>query len=320
MLRYILKRFFTMIFVLLGVALLIFTIMWYCPGDPARSLLSDDATEEQIEALREEMGLNRPFFVQFYDYVYNAVVHQDLGKSYQTKINVATEISQRFVSTVQVATLAVSIAALFGIPLGVFAAVNQSTWKDNTAMAVSLVGVSMPGFWFGLMLSLLFALKLGWLPASGFSGPQYLILPCAAIGIGGIGMISRQMRSSMLEVIRQDYIVTARAKGQVEWKVIYVHAFRNSLIPVITQIGSMFGHQLGGAMVAETVFSIPGLGTYMVNAIKARDYPAVRGSVLYVALVFALVMLAVDLLYAFIDPRIKAQYSNKKKRRVKKNG
>ena len=314
MIRYILKRLFTMIFVLLGVTLLIFTIMWFCPGDPARSLLSDEATEEQVQALREEMGLNDPFFVQFFDYLYNAIVHQDLGQSYQTKIDVSTEIASRFPNTVKVATLAVFIAALFGIPLGVMAAVHQSTWKDNVAMAVSLVGVSMPGFWFGLMLSLLFALTLGWLPASGFAGPEYLILPCVAIGIGGVGLISRQMRSSMLEVIRQDYVVTARAKGQVEWKVIYVHAFRNSLIPVITQIGSMFGHQLGGAMVAETVFSIPGLGTYMVNAIKARDYPAVRGSVLYVALVFALVMLMVDLLYAFIDPRIKAQYSNKKKR------
>ncbi|MCD8077375.1 MAG: ABC transporter permease, partial [Lachnospiraceae bacterium] len=290
MIRYIVKRLFNMIFVLLGVTFLIFTIMWFCPGDPARSLLSDEATEEQVEALRDEMGLNDPFLVQFGRYVYDVVVNHDLGQSYQTKLDVSSEIASRFLNTVQVACLAILIAAGLGIPLGVIAAVNQSTWKDNTAMAVSLMGVSMPGFWFGLMLSLLFALKLGLLPASGFSGPKYLILPCAAIGIGGVGMISRQMRSSMLEVIRQDYVTTARAKGQVEWKVIYKHAFRNALIPVITQIGSMFGHQLGGAMVAETVFSIPGLGTYMVNAIKARDYPAVRGSVLYVAFVFAMVM------------------------------
>ncbi len=312
--RYILKRIFAMIFVVLGVTFLIFTILYFTPGDPARMILGADATDAEVLALRTEMGLDDPFLVRFFSYVKQVFIDFDLGTSYVNNRSVSSEILSRFPKTFEVAILSVVFAVVIGIPLGIMAAVNQYTWKDNASMVVALLGVSMPHFWVGLMLSLLFALKLGWLPASGFGGIEHLIMPCLSIGLGGAGGIARQTRSSMLEVIRQDYIVTARAKGLKERTVIYVHALRNALIPIITQVGNMLGVQLGGAIVVESVFSIPGLGSYMVSGIKSRDYPAVQGSVLFVSIVFGLVMLLVDIMYAFADPRIKAQYQRKKRR------
>lgn len=315
MIRYIVKRILLMIPVILGVTWLIFTIMYFTPGDPARMLLGSDATEEEILAKQEALGLNDGYVVRFVRYVKQVFVDFDLGNSYVNNRNVGTEIAQRFPYTFRVAAISVVIAVLLGMPLGIMAAVNQYTWKDNFSMLLALVGISMPGFWVGLLLSLLFALTLGWLPASGVGGIAYYILPCLSIGVNGCASIARQTRSGMLEVIRQDYVVTARAKGQVERKVIYGHALRNALIPIITQIGTMFGIQLSGAMVAETIFSIPGIGTYMVSGIKSRDYPVVQGSVLYVAIAFSLIMLLVDLVYAFVDPRIRAQYQKKSKRK-----
>lgn len=303
-----------MIFVVLGVTFLIFTILYFTPGDPARMILGADATDAEVLALRTEMGLDDPFLVRFFSYVKQVFIDFDLGTSYVNNRSVSSEILSRFPKTFEVAILSVVFAVVIGIPLGIMAAVNQYTWKDNASMVVALLGVSMPHFWVGLMLSLLFALKLGWLPASGFGGIEHLIMPCLSIGLGGAGGIARQTRSSMLEVIRQDYIVTARAKGLKERTVIYVHALRNALIPIITQVGNMLGVQLGGAIVVESVFSIPGLGSYMVSGIKSRDYPAVQGSVLFVSIVFGLVMLLVDIMYAFADPRIKAQYQRKKRR------
>jgi len=315
MIRYIIKRVLLMIPVILGVTWIIFTIMHFTPGDPAVIILGTEVSEDLLEAKRVELGLNRSYLAQFLDYLKDVFLHFDLGTSYVNGKSVSAEIFQRFPYTFRVASLSVCISLLIGIPLGVVAAVNQYSWKDNASMTVALVGISMPGFWVGQMLSLLFALTLGWLPASGVGGPQYYILPCLAIGLSGCASIARQTRSSMLEVIRQDYIVTARAKGVIENKVIYGHGLRNALIPVITQAGSSFGIQLGGALVSETVFSIPGLGTYMMTAISSRDYPAIQGAVIYVAIIFGLVMLVVDLLYAFIDPRIKAQYSGKRRRK-----
>ncbi len=312
--RYILKRIFAMVFVVLGVTFLIFTILYFTPGDPARMILGADATDAEVLALRAELGLDDPFLVRFFTYVKQVFIDFDLGTSYVNNRSVSSEILSRFPKTFEVAILSVVFAVVIGIPLGIMAAVNQYTWKDNASMVVALLGVSMPHFWVGLMLSLLFALKLGWLPASGFGGIEYLIMPCLSIGLGGAGGIARQTRSSMLEVIRQDYIVTARAKGLKESTVIYVHALRNALIPIITQVGNMLGVQLGGAIVVESVFSIPGLGSYMVSGIKSRDYPAVQGSVLFVSIVFGLVMLLVDIMYAFADPRIKAQYQRKRRK------
>ena len=315
MIRYIVKRILLMIPVIIGVTWLIFTIMYFTPGDPAQIILGSEVSTEVLEAKREELGLNKSYIERFVEYAKDVYFHFDFGESYMNGKPVIEDILQRFPYTLRVASISVCLALLIGIPLGVIAAVNQYSWKDNASMLVALVGISMPGFWVGQMLSLLFALKLGLLPASGVDGPASYILPCLAIGLTGCASIARQTSSAMLEVIRQDYIVTARAKGIINSKVIFVHGLRNALIPVATQAGTSFGMQLGGAIVAESVFSIPGIGTYMMNSISSRDYPAIQGSVIFVAVVFSLVMLLVDLVYAFIDPRIKAKYAGKKRKK-----
>lgn len=308
MLKFICKRLLLMIPVVLGVVFLIFTIMSFTPGDPAAIILGQDAAVEDILALREELGLNDPLLVRFFNYIKGIVTRGDFGNSYTNNMPVINEITARFPYTLRIALTSTCISLCLGIPLGVTAAVNRGTWKDDTCMTISLLGISVPSFWIGLMMAILFALKLGWLPASGVGGIEYYILPCVSVSLGGIASISRQTRSSMLEVIRSDYIVTARAKGASERAVTYKHALRNALIPIVTQAGGSFGHLLGGALISETIFSMPGLGSYMVTAIKGRDYPAIQGAVVYVAVSFGLIMLAVDILYALIDPRIRAQY------------
>lgn len=309
MAKYILKRLLLMIPVVLGVTFLIFTIMSFTPGDPAAIILGGNGTPEEIEALTEKLGLNEPFLVRFFEYVKGIVTEFDFGTSYITGRDVKTDILQRFSYSLRVALLSMCFALSFGIPLGIVAAVNRNTWKDRLSMSVALLGVSMPTFWFGLMLSIIFALNLRLLPPSGVGSFKHYIMPCLAVSMNGIASMARQTRSSMLEVIRADYITTARAKGQAERIVIYKHALRNALIPVITQAGALFGVQLGGTLVSETVFSIPGLGTYMITAIKSRDYPCIQGSVIFIAVIFSLVMLMVDILYAWVDPRIRAQFS-----------
>ena len=307
--KYIIKRLLLMIPVILGVTFLIFAIMSFTPGDPAAIILGAGATPEQITELHSELGLDQPFLVRFFNYVKDIVTRFDLCESNIDGRDVKNEILLRFGYTLRIALLSMVFALGFGVPLGVTAAVYRNTWKDNIAMIIALIGVSMPTFWFGQMLSIIFALRLGWLPPSGVGGIQYYIMPCLAVSMMGIAAMARITRSSMLEVIRSDYITTARAKGQVERVVIYKHALRNALIPVITQAGATFGLLLGGTLVSETVFSIPGLGTYMMTAIKSRDYPAIQGAVIFVAVVFGFVMLLVDILYAVIDPRIRAEFS-----------
>lgn len=306
--KFIAKRVLLMIPVILGVVLLIFVIMSFTPGDPAAIVLGTNATMEEIENMREELGLNQPLLVRYFQYIKGIVTEFDFGKSYSNGTPVRAEILARFQYTLKVALFSTIISLSVGIPLGVAAAVNRGNWKDDAALTVSLLGISMPSFWLGLMLAILFALKLRWLPASGVGGIEYYILPCLSIAFGGIASLARQTRSSMLEVIRADYIVTARAKGASERAVTYKHALRNALIPIVTQAGASFGVLLGGALINETIFSIPGLGSYMVTAIKARDYPAIQGAVVLVAVSFGIVMLVVDILYAMIDPRIRAQY------------
>lgn len=317
MIRYILKRLLIMIPIVLGVTVLIFTIMFFTPGDPAVIILGANASQDQLAEKRDELGLNDGYFVRLGEYLKNVFLKFDFGRSYINNRSVSEEITNRFPRTCTIAFFSVLIALTFGIPLGITASVNQYTWKDHFSMFAALVGVSMPGFWVGLLLVLLFALKLGWLPASGIAGAKNYIMPCIACSLGGMAMTARQTRSSMLEVIRSDYIVTARAKGQTERKVIYRHALKNALIPVITEAGTSFGLMLGGALVIETVFTIPGLGTYMTSAISSRDYPAIQGAVVFLAIVFSLVMLLVDLFYAFIDPRIRSQYQGARRRRSK---
>lgn len=311
--RYILKRLLLMIPVVVMVAVLIFTIMYFTPGDPAIIILGPNASFEQLAAKRAELGIDQPYMIQLWNYLKNVFIRFDFGNSFINERSVSSQIMERFPRTLMIAALSVLLSVAVGVPLGIIAAVNQYSWKDNASMFAALIAASMPGFWIAQMMSLLFALKLGWLPATGIDSWKCYILPVVANAIGGVASMARQTRSSMLEVVREDYITTARAKGQVRRKVIYRHALRNALIPIVTCAGGAFGFQLGGALVVETVFSIPGLGKYMMDAISMRDYPAIRGTVIFLAIAFSIVMLAVDILYAFIDPRIKGQYQSRKR-------
>ena len=313
--RYILKRLLWMIPIILGVSLILAILLEFTPGDPARIILGNNATDENVAELRAEMGLDRPLLVRFGEFIWKAI-QGDLGTSYFTKNSVADEIMARFPYTLLLVCISMVIALATGIPIGVYAATHQYTWKDNTAIFFSLFCVSMPNFWFALILVQIFATKLGWLPPLGIDSWTSWIMPAVSVAIGYSATIARQTRSSMLEQIRQDYVITARAKGQSERKVIYSHALKNALIPIVVVIGNVFGMSLGGAVVAEQIFSIPGLGTYTLNALTSRDYPAVQGSVLFFAILYSLVILIVDLVFAFVDPRIRSQYSRSKKKKV----
>lgn len=308
MYKYILRRLVMLIPVMIGVSFIVFTMMYFTPGDPARIMLGESAPEVEVQRLRDELGLNDNFFVQYGRYVKNAVVHQDLGRSYITNRPVFDEIAARFPNTLKLAALGVLVAVLIGVPVGIISATRQYSLFDNVSMVFALVGVSMPNFWQGLLLILLFSIQWALLPSSGFDTWKHMILPALTLGTSSAAIITRMTRSSMLEVIRQDYIRTARAKGQKESVVIIRHALKNALIPVITVIGLQFGYLLGGAVLTESIFGITGVGRLMVDAIKSRDMLLVQGGVLFIAVVFSIVNLGVDILYAYLDPRIKSQY------------
>ena len=305
-----------MIPVILAVTVMIFSIMYFTPGDPATIILGSNVSEEQLDEKREELGLNRSYIERLTDYMSQVFLHGNFGTSYINNRSITEQIMERFPRTLGIAFLSVLLSIIVGVPLGIIAAVHQYSWKDNLSMFAALIASSMPGFWIALMMSLLFALKLKWLPSTGIDSWKCYIMPVISTAIGGIAVMARQTRSSMLEVIRSDYITTARAKGQTEHKVIYRHALRNALIPIITCAGSGFAFQLGEALVAETVFAVPGLGLYMMNAINSRDYPAIQASVIFIAVMFGLVMLLVDIIYAFADPRIKSQYADERKKKA----
>lgn len=306
--KFILKRLLLLVPVLLGVSLLVFAIMSFTPGDPAQLILGENAPAHAVEALREDMGLNDPFIMRYARFVGNAATG-DLGRSYTSGRDVFSEIFSRFPNTLILAALGVLIAIAIGIPVGIISATRQYSMIDSGSMLFALLGVSMPNFWLGLMMILVFSVNLGWLPSGGYSDWSSLLLPAITLGTGSAAIITRMTRSSMLEVIRQDYIRTARAKGVAENVVINKHALKNALIPVITVIGLQFGYLLGGAVLTETVFSWPGVGRMMVDAIRQKDTPTVLGTVVFLATTFSLVNLFVDLLYGFIDPRIKSQYA-----------
>ncbi len=308
--RYIIRRLLIMIPMLLVVAIIIFTMMQMIPGDPVATSM-EGATEAEIEAKREELGLNEPFMTQLLNYLKNIVFHLDFGISYTYNIPVGPELLVRAPKTLLIASLSMVLIILIGVPAGIHAAVNANKPADRLSMIVCLLGVSMPTFWLAFLLIMLFCLKLGWLPTSGDLSFKYYILPAVATAFNGIAGIARQTRSSMLEVIRSDYVVTARAKGQSERKVIYGHALPNALIPIITIAGNRFGRAMGDTVVIETIFSIAGVGSYLINGIKLRDYNAVQGSVVYIAFMFSMIMLIVDVIYAFVDPRIRARYAGK---------
>ncbi|MBR4289026.1 MAG: ABC transporter permease [Oscillospiraceae bacterium] len=313
MIRYIGKRLLTMIPILLVVAILIFCLMDFVPGDPVQIMMGDSATPAQIEEARERLGLNDLFIIRLGNYLWN-LLHLDFGTSYIFGIAVGPELLSRFPRTVTLALLCVGASVVIGVPIGISCAMNANKPIDRIWMFLTLLGNSMPGFWLALMLVILFALRLGWLPSNGIGGWKYFVLPVIANSLGSFASIARQTRSSMLEVIRSDYVVTARSKGLPEKDVIWKHALPNALIPIITICGSRFGHMLGGTTIIESVFSIPGIGLYMIDGINSRDYPVVQGSIIYIAFTFSIMMLVTDLVYAFVDPRIKAQYVREKKK------
>jgi peptide/nickel transport system permease protein len=304
--------------VMLGVTVIIFTLMYLIPGDPAVAILGSQAEPWEYEALREKMGLNDSYIEQLFRYIYQVYIQFDLGSSYLTGVSVTTELMGRIPRTLFLGFSGILLTIIVGIPLGVNAAVRQNTVADWLPLSIALIGVSMPGFWLSLMLVLVFSVQLGWLPAFGMATPAHWILPIVSGSFTGIASMARQTRSSMLEVINSDYITMARAKGVPEKTVIYRHAFPNALTPVITIMGTTCAALLGGGLLTETIFSIPGVGFYMVRSINNRDYPAVQSSVLIIAIVFALVILVTDLVLAMVDPRIKAQFSGGGKKKKKK--
>ncbi len=308
MIRYVIRRIFFLIPVLFGVTFIVFTLLYITPGDPAKLILGEQAPPEAVQAMREEMGLDQPYLIQYYNYVKKAVLQQDIGRSYVTNRPVMQEILGVFPATFKLATSAMLVAILIGIPIGIISAIKQYSLFDTVSMIIALLGVSMPVFWLGLLLILLFTVYLGWLPASGFNSIKHMIMPALALGAMTAAIVTRMTRSSMLEVIRQDYIRTAQAKGQKQSVVVLKHALGNALIPIIAVIGLQFGQLLGGAVLTESIFSIPGVGRLMVDSIKMRDFPVVQGGVLFIALSFSVINLLVDLLYAYVDPRIRSQY------------
>ncbi len=312
MIRYIIKRLILMIPAILATSLIIFVAMNMTGGDPVDSLAPENATEEQIEELREELGLNDPLLVRYVKYM-GGMLRGDLGVSYVTKKDVFATFAERLPATLKLACSSVLIATLVALPLGIYTAIHQNTWKDTGGMVFALFGVSMPNFWLGLMLILCFSLWLGWFPSGGYGdgGIRNLVLPAVTVGLGFAALITRTTRSAMLDVIRQDYMTTARAKGVPERKVIFGHGLKNALIPIITVIGMQLSNALTGSVLAETVFSWPGVGRLIVDSIAKRDTPMVTGSIIMCCILVCIVNVAVDLVYAFFDPRIKAQYAKK---------
>ena len=314
MLKYILKRLLLLIPVIIGISFIIFSIMQLTPGDPAREILGETATQEAVDALREEMGLNDPFLLQYGRYMWNAI-RGDFGTSYQTGQSVIKQILERFPTTIYLAIGATLAAILIGIPVGLISAFKQYSIIDDVSTIFSMVLTAVPNFWLGLVLMLTLSLKLKWFPAYGATSLKHFVLPWITLSGMTLAVLSRMTRSSMLEVIRQDYIRTARAKGAKERRIVFHHALRNALLPVITVIGTQLSVQLGGAIIVETVFSIPGLGTMIISGIKTKDIPVVMGGVMFIALVGGLVNLLVDILYAYIDPRLKSRYVGTKRTR-----
>lgn len=290
--------------VLLGVSLASFGLLQLVPGDPALILAGEEATEEVLARIRHEHGLDRPLPVQFAVYVRN-ILRGNLGVSIQSRQPVSTLIAQRFPLTLKLACLAILVSALLGVIAGVIAATRRNSAFDLAALLGSLIGISLPIFWLGLLMILVFAVKLRWFPAGGSGTVAHLVLPAIVLGASSSAVIARMTRASMLEVLRQDYVRTARAKGVRERVVIFRHALKNAMVPILTVFGLEFGYNLSGAVLTETVFSLPGVGRLIVEAIFARDYPVVQGGILVVATTFVMVNLLTDIAYAFFNPRIR---------------
>lgn len=304
MLMYAVRRLLMLVPILLGVTLLTFAIVQVTPGDPVALMLGPAATPERVEAMRQQLGLNDPVLVQYGRYVWNAL-HGDLGRSVRGQTPVLAEILARFPSTVELTVAAMLIAVIGGVGAGVIAAISRRRAVETATMIAALVGLSLPSFWLAIILILIFGVNLRWVSVAGGEGLKNLILPAFCLALAPAAVLARLTRSSILEVIREDYVRTARAKGLGQRAVVLTHVLRNSLIPVVTVIGLQFAGMLGGAVFIENVFARPGIGRFAVNAIAARDYPQVQGVVLFTAAIYVLINLAVDLIYGWLDPRIR---------------
>lgn len=318
MLKYITKRLLMLIPVVLGVAILIFTFMHMVPGDVATIIMGQQATQQEIEAKREDLGLNDPFVEQLGRFLHQIFIEFDLGKSLLTNVSIKGELATRFPRTMILAFTSTALSLLVGVSLGSYAALHQSKPGDYLTMGVALLGISMPNFWLAIMMVIFFSLNLGILPSSGLGGFEHWIMPCVAASFMGISTQARFARTSMLEVIGADYITMARSKGIRERAVILKHALPNALIPTITVAGSTFGSQLSGSLIIENVFAIPGVGAFLVQqGVNNRDYNIVRSCVVVLSIVFSIVIILTDVLLATVDPRIKAQFASDRKSKKK---
>ncbi len=298
------RRLLGLISVLFGVITIVFLIIHLVPGDPARIMLGEGALPSDVEALRESLGLNRPLIVQYFDF-FAKLFQGDLGRSFNTGQPVLSAIIERFPATLILTAASMFFAIIIAVPIGIITAAKRNTVIDNLGMIFSLIGVSMPAFWLGPILVLIFSVKLGILPVSGSGSIKHLVLPSFSLGFALAAIISRMTRASMIEVLDQDYIRTARAIGVSEKIIFLKHALRNAIIPVVTIVGLQFGALLGGVIIIEIIFSWPGIGQLLIPAIMRRDYPLVQGCILFIAVVYIFVNLIVDIIYAYIDPRIK---------------
>ncbi|MGN0735918.1 MAG: ABC transporter permease [Anaerovoracaceae bacterium] len=312
MIKYVGKRLALMVLVLLGVAFIVYAIISMTPGSPARMMLGAKASQEAVDALNAQLGYDKPFLIQFGNYIWNIITEFDFGRSYRSGQPVVTEFFACFPYTFRLAVAATILSCLIGIPLGILSAVKQYSLVDAASTTAAMVLSAVPSFWLGMIFIDTFALHMKILPTSGVGTPNHYILPVLTLGLIFASELLRLTRSSMLETIRQDYIRTARAKGANERIVIWKHALKNALLPVLTAAGVIFGQLLGGAILCESVFVMPGVGMYLLTAIQNKDVPVILSGTVFVACMFSVVILIVDLLYAFIDPRIKAKYAKGK--------
>ncbi len=304
MLRYLVRRLLLTIPVLLGVATLVFALIHLVPGDPAQAMLGEGATEEEVARLRTSLGLDRPLLVQYKSFLTGAL-RGDLGTSFRYNTPVTTQIREKFPNTAKLAVAAMLAAMIFAIPLGILAAVYRGTAIDHAAMTLALVGISMPNFWLGPLLAILFAVYLGWLPVSGTGTIWHLVLPAVTLGAALSAILARMTRASVLEELRELYVLAARARGLSGARAVLRHAFRNSLIPIVTIIGLQFGAVLTGTIITETIFAWPGIGRLLIQAINFRDYPLIQGCILFISVTYVAMNLLTDLTYGFLDPRIR---------------
>jgi ABC-type dipeptide/oligopeptide/nickel transport system permease component len=302
--RYLLRRLLLTVPVLLGVATLVFALIHLVPGDPAQSMLGESASPKEIEALQKSLGLDRPLLAQYRTFL-AGVARGNLGTSFRFGTPVTQEIRKRLPDTAILAVSAMAVAIVFAIPLGIVAAVFRGRWPDHAAMTLALAGISMPSFWLGPLLAILFAVKLGWLPVSGSGTPLHLVLPAVTLGTALAAILARMTRSSVIEELRELYVLAARARGLSHTRAVLRHAFRNSLIPVVTIIGLQFGAVLTGTIITETIFGWPGVGRLLIQAINTRDYPLVQGCILFISVTYVAMNLLTDLTYGFLDPRIR---------------